>query len=269
MNKNIIICNNCGKDGHHFYQCRLPITSCGIILFRYVSSQIEYLMIRRKDSYGFIDFVRGKYSSLNIYQITYIIDQMSLEEKHKLLNQTHEQLWKDMWGDTDINDSSNNNNEQIIACKKFNQIKNYGIKLKDKTYLLQDIIENSETIWNETEWEFPKGRRNINENDLTCALREFQEETGIHVQNIKIIENLLTFEETFIGTNHKSYKHKYFLAYTNNNDLPLDKYQKSEVGTIDWKTFDMCVDSIRPYNLEKKELLKNINSIIQEYRLYT
>ena len=27
-------CNNCGKAGHSFHQCKLPITSNGVIVFR-------------------------------------------------------------------------------------------------------------------------------------------------------------------------------------------------------------------------------------------
>ena len=27
-------CNNCGKIGHSFHQCKLPITSNGVIVFR-------------------------------------------------------------------------------------------------------------------------------------------------------------------------------------------------------------------------------------------
>ncbi len=34
MNKNNNACNNCGKQGHSFHQCKLPITSYGIIAFR-------------------------------------------------------------------------------------------------------------------------------------------------------------------------------------------------------------------------------------------
>ena len=33
MSKNTI-CNNCGKQGHLFNQCKIPITSYGIIVFR-------------------------------------------------------------------------------------------------------------------------------------------------------------------------------------------------------------------------------------------
>ena len=57
MNKNNI-CNNCGKQGHLFHQCKIPITSYGIILCRSSIYGILFLMIRRKDSFGYIDFLR-------------------------------------------------------------------------------------------------------------------------------------------------------------------------------------------------------------------
>jgi 8-oxo-dGTP pyrophosphatase MutT (NUDIX family) len=134
---------------------------------------------------------------------------------------------------------------------------------------LDYFIQNSSTNWTETEWEFPKGRRNYQEKDLDCALREFEEETGILKEYIHIIENILPFEETFIGTNFKSYKHKYFLAYINNDgDDNLLNYQEAEVSKMEWKTIDECIESIRPYNLEKKQLILNINKLLEEYRLY-
>ena len=53
-------CNNCGKQGHLYHQCKLPITSNGIIAFRKnKTSELEYLMICRKDSLGYIDLIRG------------------------------------------------------------------------------------------------------------------------------------------------------------------------------------------------------------------
>ena len=48
----------------------------------------------------------------------------------------------------------------------------------------------------------------------------------------------------------------------------LNNYQSSEVSKIEWKTLDECLKSIRPYNLEKKQLIININKVLQEYRLY-
>ena len=49
----------------------------------------------------------------------------------------------------------------------------------------------------------------------------------------------------------------------------LDNYQVTEVSKIEWKTLDNCIESIRPYNLEKKKLITNINKVLEEYRLYS
>lgn len=272
-------CNNCGKQGHSFHQCKNPITSYGIILFRYnqinsdlnselkFNSNIEYLMLRRKDSFGYIDFVRGKYSPNNIEHIQHIVNEMSLSEKDRILTLPFNQLWEQMWGNAS---NIQYKSEEAASSKKFDIIKN-GVLIDEKLIKLEDIVNNSDTKWIETEWEFPKGRRNYQEKDLDCALREFEEETGISSKSISIIENLLPFEELFIGTNHKSYKHKYFLAYmneSNENQNNLFNYQITEVSKLDWKTIDRCLESIRPYNLEKKQLIININKVLQEYRLY-
>lgn len=259
-----MICNNCCRLGHLYNQCKLPITSFGIILFRHSINGLQFLMIRRKDSFGYIDFIRGKYLCYNIHQLQKIIDEMSLEEKQRTLEDNFEDLWKNIWEET-----SQGRNEQNISQKKFECIKN-GIFVDEKVITLKNIIDRSETKWKETEWEFPKGRRNFQEKDFECALREFSEETGIDSSKISIVENLLPFDEIFIGSNHKCYKHKYFLAYMKEeNDLhDLSRFQVSEVSKLEWKTLDECLSSIRPYHLEKKNLLKNIHKMLQEYRIY-
>ncbi len=72
-------CNNCGKHGHVFHQCKNPITSIGIIVFNIdVSNNIEYLLIRRKDSLGYVDFMRGKYPIYNRRYLLNIIQCLRL-----------------------------------------------------------------------------------------------------------------------------------------------------------------------------------------------
>jgi hypothetical protein len=95
MNKNINTCNNCGKQGHSFHQCKLPVTSYGIIVFRSSENGLQFLMIRRKDSFGYIDFIRGKYSPYNIYQIQNIVNEMSILEKQKILTEPFNKLWNE------------------------------------------------------------------------------------------------------------------------------------------------------------------------------
>ena len=84
-------CNNCGKNGHAFHQCKYPITSIGIIVYRKgnqpsiyeeENNDIKYLMISRKDSLGFVDFIRGKYQLYNELYLRTIIDGMTNKEKN-------------------------------------------------------------------------------------------------------------------------------------------------------------------------------------------
>lgn len=267
MNKSSInVCNNCGKSGHMYHQCKLPITSYGIIAFRPSEHGLQFLMIRRKDSFGYIDFMRGKYSVNNIDQILTMVDEMSLDEKQNILSQPFDLLWSAMWGESNIQYK----NEEYASKKKFETIRN-GIDIQGQCISLTDIVALSSTQWKETEWEFPKGRRMSKEKDLECALREFEEETGIPQTDLSIIENILPFEEMFIGSNHKSYKHKYFLAMVDkiHEDNVMINYQKTEVSKLEWKTIEQCLESIRPYHLEKKEIIKNINTVLKQYRLYS
>lgn len=266
MSKIVNVCNNCGKQGHSFHHCKLPITSYGVILFTFHEEELKFLMIRRKDTFGYIDFIRGKYSPYNIEQLQNTVDEMSIIEKDRIKNQPFDSLWKQMWGGTGGNQFKG---EEAISSKKFDAITK-GLVINSKTYRLSDILENSKTNWEETEWEFPKGRRNAQEKDIDCALREFEEETGYAKDSIHIVENVMPFEEIYIGSNYRSYKHKYFLAYMSSPIMAedLNNFQKSEVSKLEWKSYEDCLNSIRPYNLEKKKIIVNIYNLLQEYRLY-
>jgi 8-oxo-dGTP pyrophosphatase MutT (NUDIX family) len=264
MNKTII-CNNCSKIGHLIHQCKLPIISCGIILCQIIDDKTHYLMIRRKNSFGYIDFIYGKYNPSNIIQVRQKINEMSLEEKDKLLNTPFEDLWVQLRNQVNTSLQKFESNK---SKKKFDTLVN-GVLFQDKLVTLKDLVETSSTKWTETEWEFPKGRKNFQEKDLECALRECQEETGFQINNIQLIENILPYEEVFIGSNHKSYKHKYYIGITNINDISYENlsFQQSEVSKVEWKSYDDCLTCIRTYHLEKKQILKNVNETLIKNKL--
>lgn len=348
-------CNNCGKRGHNFHQCKLPIISNGIIAFRInPAGQKEYLMIRRRDTLGFIDFVRGKYSVNNPYYISNMICQMTLKEKEMLLKCEFDELLRCVWGDK----CNLNGSEECAARDKFAQLRqgvcvrhnreyNKNVSNSDSSkdamhptllqsskdavesnrrllhvyppsvdiyptlpkevskdalehlpsadissvdiyptlpkdtpvrksekYTLQDLVYMDKTHWEEPEWGFPKGRRDNNESDLECALREFCEETGYkdageNKNTGKIIENVLPFEETFIGSNYKSYKHKYYLMkmdYAYSKNVSVENIENNcEISAIRWMSFLECVNAIRAYNLEKRKIIICVNTILTKY----
>jgi len=221
-------------------------------------------MIRRKDTLGFVDFMRGKYPLYNKLYLMNIINEMTLSEKNQLLENNFNNLWQKLWG---ANIGIQYRGEEKVSREKFESLK-LGITSGGSEYTLKSLIELSNTKWDEPEWGYPKGRRNYQEKDLICALREFEEETGYDKSSLKIIQNLLPFEEIFTGSNYKSYKHKYYVALVEEDSIPICSYQKTEVSSVEWKTFNNVCNVIRPYNLEKLDVIKRVNRLLCEYRLY-
>ena len=274
--KKNVFCNNCGKNGHLIHACKNPITSNGMIVFKDSDEGASYLMIRRKDTLGFVEFIRGKYPLYNRMYLQRIIDEMTMDEKRRLRTQTFSELWTNVWGDY-LN--SKYQNEEAVSCDRFNALKN-GIKINSGngkvSYIsLDELIEHSPTRWSEPEWGFPKGRRNYQEKDINCALREFSEETGYDASKLVVMQNIIPYEEIFMGSNVKTYKHKYYVAY-----FPLSqtdaiktgqclspKFQKTEVSKMAWFSFEECMQHIRPYNLEKIKILRNLNDALKEYEI--
>lgn len=256
-------CNNCGKQGHMFNNCKLPIISIGIVSFRKTEKGLQYLLICRKDSLGFIEFLRGKYPLYNKEYILNLINEMTVSEKAMLLKENFLDLWKYLWGDFI---GVQYKNEERHAYEKFTQIKR-GIQMYDEgNYDLESLIKESITSWTTPEWGFPKGRRNYQETDIKCGFREFNEETGYDKDQLDLVTNVSPFEEIFMGSNFKTYKHKYYIAKYN-GPHEANNFQKSEVSDMKWMCYEDAVPYIRPYNIEKLRMFSDINKTLEEYRL--
>ena len=247
-------CNNCGRKGHLFYQCKMPITSNGVIVFRTAydengNSNYEYLMIRRRDTLGYLDFMRGKYS---LYQKSYILNmmnQMTVQEKQLLKNKYNHIR----------------SIENVCSKDKLNMLI-FGIKQNNEYYDLLSLLNESDETerWSEPEWGFPKGRRNPNESDYDCAVREFTEETGYAKEHLHDLSNMVPVQEVFTGSNYYSYKHKYYVMYMEHEHaFAKTCFQKSEVSGIEWKNLELCLQSIRPYNLEKRNMIQKIDTCLK------
>jgi 8-oxo-dGTP pyrophosphatase MutT (NUDIX family) len=137
----------------------------------------------------------------------------------------------------------------------------------DNIYIcLKNLIESSTSTWETPEWGFPKGRRNPYETELSCALREYEEETGYDKHILQLLENVLPYEEIFIGSNYKSYTHKYYIAFSDTVCIK-HKFQESEVSDMKWVTYEEAIDMIRPYNVERIQLMKYVHHCLSHYIL--
>ena len=92
------VCNNCGMQGHLFFSCKRPIMSFGIICYRYnpIRKINEFLLVRRKDSLGYVDFLRGKFNIYNDFHIKQLVAEMTHYEIVGILNNDYSQLWSNL-----------------------------------------------------------------------------------------------------------------------------------------------------------------------------
>lgn len=255
----------------------MPIVSYGIIVCRRNPTRgAEFLMICRRRTLGYIDFMRGKYSTTNKFYILNMLKQMTSDERAGLLHHTFDELWTGMWntddnmaGEVQAGVSNTYRQEELSSRTKFNALVK-GIYFHGETFTMETLVKESDAYssWGEPEWGFPKGRRNYQENEYECAAREFYEETGYPPRLLKLVMNVYPFEEVFMGSNYKSYKHKYFLNFMDYADsLQHEFTPNTEVSRLEWKTTDECLATIRNYNEEKRRLLLKVSRCIHNYIL--
>jgi 8-oxo-dGTP pyrophosphatase MutT (NUDIX family) len=264
---------NCGKYGHNFKTCKDPITSCGIICFHmnlpnykiekflfnkflniedfnyqnihyidkinFHDNKIKFLLIQRKHSFSYIEFIRGLYKENDELKIKNLFSLMSKHEIELIKNNDFNTLWFNLWKK---NKSKTFLKEMNSSMKKFNNLKNNNLL-------------NYESDYDTPEWGFPKGRRDKYENNLNCAQREFKEETNII--NYNLFERIDTIEEIFVGTNNVSYKQIYYLAGIENKNL-ISVEDNYEIGDIGWYTIDDALKLIRTYDTTKINMLNQL-----------
>lgn len=292
-----ITCNRCGKYGHISKNCSDAVLSVGIILIKLSPDimdvdnlcsalnsdklaenisgngisienfndiqifsnnlcNIKFLMIQRKHSLGYTEFIRGRYKYDNIDGLVFLFQQMTSGEILKIKNNDISVLWGDYW--CDDTKKLTYDKEYCKSKDKFDALKNCDEN--NSYYKSLDFYTNNVTPkWGYTEWGFPKGRRNKNENVYNCAIREFEEESGYTKDDYKVIQNIKPLVEEFIGTNGVRYKHLYYVALATNNKEPKvdenNKYQHTEIGDIAYFNFNDATCLIRPYHSDRKKII--------------
>lgn len=308
--KREIVCINCGKVGHIYKKCHLPIISFGLICIKldgidlsfllqiskdidnenaldselekcksllanvdrkYLRQNIKYLMINRRISLSIIEFIRGKYKLTDLDYLMNTIRYMTNKEKENILKYDFDENWNSLWNTKLSKKNGNFHNEYMDSKNKFNKLKEgytvnvYGTKVFVK---LENIIKYCENNYEETEWGFPKGRRDLNEEDIECAKREFEEETDFLTNEYKMLR-MNSINELFMGSNKVRYRHKYYISQISTEREPEinqnNKIQLIEIGDIKWFTIEECLNKIRDYSVEKKSMISNFNFLIVNF----
>lgn len=259
-----MVCNNCFNEGHFYKDCNEPLMSYGLCCYKKINEEYHFLMVLRKNTFTYIEFIRGLYDILDYDYLKNLFNKMSNEEKENMLKYDFKKLWCDIWLiDHDNYYKIKNKTEFYKGIIKFNILKN-GFFHNDKNYNIKHFIDISKNSYNDAEWYFPKGKRNINEDVITTSIREFIEETNIKKEDISVY-NDIQFDETHIGSNGKNYKTIFFLAEYINNDHDefinnfkngyKNSFQKLEIGDIKWISLTELKTYFRNYENTKKELI--------------
>jgi len=227
---------------------------------------ITFLMISRKHSLAYVEFVRGRYKAEKPSQVIYLFKLMTQTEINRIkksltMEDGFEYLWTEMWGNkADLSVLEYNKRD---AKSKYDMLKHIGV---DGPEIGLDFMVNKVTAkFDIDEWGFPKGRRIRSETEQECALREFFEETGYIRDDIKMIDEIEPIVEEFYGTDGAKYRHIYYVAELLSKKIPrndLTESQKDEVGDITFMNLNTATQTIRPYHVEKINL---ITSLTQYY----
>ena len=278
------ICTNCGGTGHVFRSCIAPVTSYGVIMVRpprkfdvaaalaanpglvtgMENQALEFLLIQRRDSLGFIELMRGKYKPNDIEYIRLHLGGITKEEREKYRTGPFEELWNGMWG---LDHSHLYKNEYEIAKAKWETIHTGVVDTSGKVWTIDTILETVGEAPATPEWGFPKGRRDAQESDYVCAMREMFEETGVHESQVIPIQNLEPLVESFFGSNHVHYCHKYFVVWVppevNVEFTAENDHMRREIGDLRWFSLNQALAHLRPDNIEKREVLLKAASLFR------
>ena len=266
-----INCNNCGKRGHVFRNCTSPRTSIGIILFMNYENEMRLLQVQRKDTIGFIDFIRGKFRLDDTQYMKKLLSIMTKNEQKTLMNTKFEDLWSIIWFDNSEKNIQKYKKSFEYSKSKFKKMQN-GINMGQNTKIsLEEFIASSESKYTETEWGFPKGRRERDETNKECACREVYEETGLR-QNIDYefhgSINPITVE--FKGLDNYLYRHIFYVGEVKDQhkiNIKINKnnkFQLSELKDIKWHSLATILSTARSYNYGYfKEIIKKFDTILK------
>lgn len=229
-------------------------------LFQYYASKIKFLMVERRHSLGFIQFITGKYNVENNESIINLFEQMTEKEIKNIGLMEYEDLLYYFVNDGFSSKESvlkENLCRYIDAKNKFNELKNADAN--SKCINLSCYVQNVRPKWKINEWGFPKGKRkDSNEDNISCASREFQEETGYQEGEYVIMNKIEPIEENLFGTNGVPYKHVYYVSLDSKKNDNNYNYDYREIGDVRWFSYQEALLHIRPYHLDKRDVLTRL-----------
>lgn len=148
--------------------------SVGIVLFD--KSGKNVLLVQKRHSYAYTDFVTGKYNKNNRRNLLAKFNNMTIHEKLLLRSLEFDMMWYHLCLNHDKTPSY------------YKHLAKFTSSFLSKNIKFFKSIINGSNRSIELMWEPPKGRISNKESNLSCAIRELKEETGITTDSYRIIK---------------------------------------------------------------------------------
>lgn len=239
--------------------------SYGLACCKYINGRLHVLMIKKKYTYSFFEFVFGKYPRADRNKLESLFNTMTYQEKSDILEMDFDKLWCKIV--LNIPEDPNSINKSKIKIKRptgkkrFDLVFQEGItdSIDDKnqkekewtTYItkrqrfrdfiddggrrLKELINHSKS--SDPIWEVPKGRPDGDEKPIDTANREFTEETAGCIDNYRVIYEIAPIKVNYMNSNC-FYKNEYFVALADINWIPQVQFNcyeyNREVEELRW-----------------------------------
>lgn len=225
------------KVKHVHYKSREKF-SYGLSLMRKHKGRFQVLMIQKRYTYQYNQFVHGHYNHKDDKQLIAIFSKMTLAEKVIICGLNFSFIWHHVW----IGKAFNANSYMMLKTKFEHAF------LSDCGHRLIGLLK--EASQGELVWEMPKGRPSTRgEPILQCAVREFEEETGIRPTQYRVFGDSMVYSHSDEGV---KYTNTYFLAFETEPILQQIRFelqsQVDEISDIKWMSLEkvksMCSESM-------------------------
>lgn len=231
-----------------------PIISYGIALC--CLSTNKWLLVSPSTTPNFAGLIRGYYRECDLENI---VKYITLKEREIYLSACNSKNPAEEFSKIYSNffeDFKYNENMKIIPPTKEECIKKSRIPCNEYDYALVRFILSldivKKIILDESgpgitpEWTWPKGRRSLpNENTLTAALREFEEETGISSELINIISPN-PISNSYRSNNGRIYETQCWVATIRDEINVSQPTRAGEIGERKWMSDDEIRNLFEP-----------------------